>query len=91
MKISAPIRPEDILPEEVNQMNVNGVIVRKGTVAAFLANIDRLEDPQLSLAERELVLNTMKELAPAIIAAGLHKHVVFKNPLAEEILLKSIS
>lgn len=29
----------------------------------------------------------MKEVAPAVIAIGLHKHVIFKNPQAEQILI----
>jgi hypothetical protein len=29
----------------------------------------------------------MQELAPAVIAIGLHKHVVFKNSQAEQILI----
>lgn len=29
----------------------------------------------------------MKELAPAVISIGLHKHVVFKNNQVEQILV----
>jgi len=32
------MRAEDILPEDVNQTVMNGVLVRKGSVGAFLAN-----------------------------------------------------
>lgn len=32
------MRAKDVLPDDVNQSELNGVLVRKGTVGAFLAN-----------------------------------------------------
>jgi len=80
------IRPEDILPDEVNSTNIEGVNVRKGTVAAFLANIAILEDAASTSEDKKEALGMLKELAPAVIAINLHKHVVFKNPQVEKIL-----
>ena len=38
------MRPEDIISDTQNEIMLNGVTVRKGTVGAFLANIDTLEN-----------------------------------------------
>ena len=84
MKLST--RPEDILAEDQNSVQLGGAFVRKGTIAAFLKNIDSLEEADLSYEQRETVLQTMRELAPALIAAGLHKHAIFKNTEVQAIL-----
>lgn len=84
-----PIRPENILPDGVDAAAINGKVVRKGTIAAFLANTDILENPNATSQQKQEAINTMKELAPAVIAIGLHKHVIFKNPQAEEILVNA--
>lgn len=81
------IKPEDILPDGIDSIAMNGKIVRKGTIAAFLANIDMIESPAVTKEQKQAALDTMKDLAPAVIAIGLHKHVTFKNPEAEKILI----
>lgn len=81
------IRPEDILPDGVDRALSNGVSVRKGTVAAFLANIEMLEQANNNIAQRQEALMMLKELAPGVVAVGLHRHVVFKNAEVEQILI----
>lgn len=81
-----PIRPEDILPDGIDKIAIDGQTVRKGTIAAFLLNTEILENPAATEKQKQEAKNLMKELAPAVIAIGLHKHVVFKNPEAEKIL-----
>lgn len=39
------VRPQDILPDGVDHTSFNGKSVRKGTIAALLANIAILENP----------------------------------------------
>ena len=85
-----PIRPEDVLADGADSASINGTIVRKGTIAAFLANSDIIEDPVATPAQIEDAICTMKELASAVIAIGLHKHVTFKNPKIEQILLDAV-
>lgn len=84
------MRPEDILPEGVDSVESQGVMVRKGTVAAYIANIAVLENDASTTEEKEKALTVMKELAPSIIAMGLHDFVTFKNFQAEKILNESI-
>lgn len=81
------VRPENVLPDGVDSTTINGKIVRKGTIAAFLANTDILENINASEQQKREAINTMKELAPAVISIGLHKHVIFKNTQVEQILV----
>ena len=84
-----PVRPEDVLPDDVNNVDINGKMVRKGTIAAFLANTDILENPNASAQQKQEAITMMKELASGVIAIGLHKHVIIKNSLAEQNLLEA--
>lgn len=79
------VRPEDILPDGVDSTVMNGQAVRKGTVAAFIANIDILEDTKTSAEQKQSAMQILRELAPAVRTVGLHKHVTFKNPLIEQL------
>ena len=69
------VRPEDILPDGVDSAAVNGKTVRKGTIAAFLANADILDNPTAIEKQKREATNIMRELASAVVAIGLHKHV----------------
>jgi len=89
MTNTSPIRPQDVLPDGVDSTMINGTIARKGTIAAFLANADILENKEATELQRQEALNIMKELAPTVIAIGLHKHVLFKNPQIEQILVEA--
>lgn len=80
------VKPDDILADGENYTELNGLKVRKGSIAAFLKNIDLFEAPHGSQAQKDAALGAMKDLAPAIVAAGLHKHATFKNKVIEEIL-----
>lgn len=83
------VRPEDILADGVDSAAVNGRIVRKGTMAAFLANAEILEDANVTEAQKQEVFAVMQDLASSLVAIGLHKHVVFKNPRIEQILINA--
>ncbi|KTC78908.1 hypothetical protein Lche_0928 [Legionella cherrii] len=81
------IRPEDILPDGVDTALIDGKSIRKGTIAAFLANADIFEHPNSTDKQKEEAIKAMNELAPVVIAVGLHRHVVFKNKEIEQILV----
>ena len=84
--MSNPVKPEDVLPNGVDSTAINGKVVRKGTIAAFLANADILENPSATENEKKAAHDAMKDLAPDVIIIGLHKHVRFINPEVEKIL-----
>jgi len=81
------IQPEDILPDGVDKIEMNGRVVRKGTIAAFLANIEIFEDFKANEEQKQEAAVALKNLASAVVAIGLHKHVIFKNPKIEQILI----
>ncbi|KTD72692.1 hypothetical protein [Legionella tucsonensis] len=87
MSYYSSIRPEDILPEGVDCTSINGKIVRKGTIAAFLANVAIFEKQDSTKKQKQEAMRAMQELAPGVIAIGLHQHVVFKNSEIEQILI----
>ncbi|STX42963.1 Uncharacterised protein [Legionella donaldsonii] len=82
---SKGIQASDIIPDGADFAQINGVQVRKGSVGAFLANINLLENSSTT-KEKEDALHVLQELAPTIIAIGLQKHVTFKNKQVEDLL-----
>ncbi len=80
------IKPEDILPDEANSLLVKGITVRKGTMAAVLANLKLLDSPGLTKEERRKTIDMIKELAPALVVTGFSKYLSFKNPEIQKIL-----
>lgn len=80
------IKPEDIMPDNVNSIEVNGVRVRKATVGAVLANAKILESVATSAAEKSNALASIKELAPSLVALEMHKHVTWNNPEIQRIV-----
>ena len=84
------IRPEDILSDAQNTTFVDGINVRKGSVAAFLKNIDILENKSSTEEEKEGALHAMQELSPALRALNLLHYVDFKNKAAQDLLEDSI-
>ncbi|KTD58144.1 hypothetical protein [Legionella shakespearei] len=83
------VRPEDILPDGDDTTTIQGKLVRKGSVAAFLANINIFESLDSSEPQKQAALEMIKTLAPTVIAVGLHQHVVFKNTQIEQILIEA--
>jgi len=65
------VSPADVLADDVNSATLNGTEVRKGSVAAFVANAKLFEsmaqtDPSYSEVEAQL-----RALAPALRAVGV--------------------
>ncbi|KQR78699.1 preprotein translocase subunit SecD [Burkholderia sp. Leaf177] len=65
------MRAQDILPDYVDQADLGGITIRKGTVAAFLANARVWIDPATSATARIEVETHMLESLPALRATGL--------------------
>ncbi len=86
--MSNAIKPEDILPNGDDVATINGKVVRKGSVAAFLANLAVLENSESSETQKNAAMNEMEKLAPDVVAIGLHHYVTFKNTFAESLLQK---
>ncbi|MEE4417779.1 hypothetical protein [Streptomyces bugieae] len=80
------VRPEDVLPEGIDSTAINGRTVRKGSVAAFVANAIRLDELVEGTPEHEALVTQMRELAPALRTIGLLDVFHPRSPLVEEIL-----
>lgn len=65
------MRAEDLLPDHLNQTDIDGVAVRKGTVGAFLANARVLQDAAASDTARADAQRDIVDALPALRALGL--------------------
>jgi hypothetical protein len=65
------MRAEDLLPDDVNQGQFNGVTVRKGSVGAFLVNARVLSDPAAPAESRAAAERDILAALPALRAIGL--------------------
>jgi len=61
----------DILPDDINNVTLNGISVRKGTVGAFLANARVWVDPLTPTNERTAAENDIVDALPALRSLGL--------------------
>ncbi|MGW4400363.1 hypothetical protein ACWEHA_34155 [Amycolatopsis nivea] len=66
-----PIRPEDVLPDGVDRTTLGGLEVRKGAVAAFVANVKQLEQAEPGGTEHEQIVDQLKQLVPTLRAVGV--------------------
>ncbi|RKP46167.1 hypothetical protein [Pararobbsia silviterrae] len=65
------MRASDFLPDHVNQGDINGTTVRKGTVGAFLVNARVWSDPHASADAKAQAQADIVEALPALRAIGL--------------------
>jgi hypothetical protein len=80
LKPNRIMRPEDVLPGSVDTAMINGVSIRKGSVAAFLANASSLRDPAATQAERAAALVDIEALLPGLRALGLFDVLEIRDP-----------
>jgi hypothetical protein len=71
MTDNKPVRPEDLLPTGVDSGVINGVEVRKGTVAAFVANAKRLEALPSDSDEYTELAHQLRAARPLLEAIGV--------------------
>ena len=65
------MRADQILPDDVNHGQFQGVTIRKGTVAAFLANARTWTDAHAGADERAQAQAQIVEDLPSLRALGL--------------------
>jgi len=71
MNYDGAVRPEDVLSDAANSAEIGGMEVRKGTIAAFIANTNLLESLAQDDPAREPIVAQLRTLAPALRALGL--------------------
>jgi hypothetical protein len=65
------VKAEEVLPDNQNQVERNGVIIRKGSVGAFLSNAAIWGDPSADAARRATAERDIIDLLPALRALNL--------------------
>ena len=78
-----PVTPNQVMPDNVDYVQTNGVAIRKGTMAAAIANIEIIESLTSTQAEKAAALEAIKALVPQLKAFHIHKHLQWRNPQIE--------
>ncbi|KQU55232.1 hypothetical protein ASG84_22620 [Rhodococcus sp. Leaf278] len=74
------IRPEDILPDGAETASFDGLPIRKGTVAAFVANALTLRDEDPGTESHDELIGTLKDLTPQLAAIGIFEVFEPRDP-----------
>jgi hypothetical protein len=83
---SAPMQPQDILPDHQNEVQVNGLTVRKGSVGAFLASVRDWQDPASDDATRATAEADLRALLPGLHALGLFQVLAARDPALQRLI-----
>lgn len=83
------MRPEDLLPDDQDHVQRDGLTVRKGSVGAFLANARLLQDPAASHADRASAERDLRALLPGLHALGLFDVLVPRDPALRQLVERS--
>jgi hypothetical protein len=76
----------DVLPDNQNAIVKNGVTVRKGSVAAFIANAEIILNEASSAEEKSLATADIKELIHMLEAVGVFKVFELKSDRIKDII-----
>jgi len=74
------MRATEVIPDHINEATIDGVIIRKGTVAAFLINARTINDPHSTLDDRQSAFHDIEEAIPALNALGLFEILEVRSP-----------
>ncbi|GAA5120081.1 hypothetical protein [Alloalcanivorax gelatiniphagus] len=74
------MRANDILPDQQNSLEIDGTVIRKGSVGAFLANARLWLDPETEIDQRQRAERHLSELLPALRALGLFEFLEVRDP-----------
>jgi hypothetical protein len=74
------VRPEDVLPDDLNTADFDGTTVRKGSVGAFIANARILRDAASPPAARDAARIQIIALVPALKALGVFDSFTIRDP-----------
>lgn len=85
------VKPEDMLPDDVNEKVINGIVARKGTIAALIGNIKKFEDPSTPEEVKIDIIEAIKDLVPAANAIGLFDIATIKNTEVQNIIDEQLS
>ncbi len=79
------IKAEDIIADHENYAVLNGVSIRKGTMAAALANADIFTATHSTAFEKNAAKNMLTELAAMLVNSLFSQHLMWKNPEIQQL------
>ncbi|MDQ0035255.1 hypothetical protein J2W30_003020 [Variovorax boronicumulans] len=74
------MQAQDVLPDGQDFVLRNGLQLRKGSVAAFLANAQLLQDPNATAETKQAAERDLIALLPALEALGLFDVFELRSP-----------
>lgn len=75
------MKPQDILPDNINTTEIGGLQIRKGSVAAFMANLAIIEQPS-DYDSYQTAVQDITELVPVMEALGVFTHFKLRTEKA---------
>jgi len=79
-----------LLPDNINNVTINGQSLRKGSVAAFLANVNIIENSSDTTGQAYTdALKDMLELVPVLELLGVFKHLALRSEHIKTIILQA--
>ncbi|XVU28938.1 hypothetical protein ACQPZJ_18325 [Actinoplanes sp. CA-054009] len=82
------VKPEDMLPDNVDVGTWKGVEVRKGTIAAFIENARALNMLEPGTAAYDEVAAQLRATVPALEAVGVFEVFELRTPRLRELLAR---
>ncbi|MCF7750212.1 hypothetical protein KQ945_05610 [Bacillus subtilis subsp. subtilis] len=80
------MRAQDLLPDDQDHVQRDGITVRKGSVGAFLANALLLQDDHTDPATRAVAEQDLLTLLPALRAIGLFEVLAARDPVLQRLI-----
>ena len=80
------MRPQDILPDHHNEVQMIGLTVRKGGVGAFRASVRDWQDPASDSTRRATAEADLRALLPALHALGLFQILAARDPALQRLI-----
>jgi hypothetical protein len=85
LQIIKHMKPQDILPDNINSAEISGMQVRKGSVAAFMANLAIIEQPA-SYDLYQTAVEDISDLTPIMEALGVFTHFKLRSEKAVSLI-----
>lgn len=79
------MKAKDILPDDQNELTVSGQTLRKGSVAAFIANCKLMQQYDPGTSEYQAAKQDALELYPILQAVGLFDVFDFSSDTFKQI------
>ncbi len=83
------MRADDVLSDDTNQAEFSGMLVRKGTIAAFLMNAKTWSNAATDKKTRDQAEVDIREAIPALRAVGLFDVLAVKDPALAQLIAES--